>query len=275
MEEPFFFENGEQRLFGVVHSPDKSIADKCFLLIHPFGEEKLWSHRVFVNFARGAAKRGYPVLRFDLSGHGDSDDQTENCTLSNWLADIDLARTRMKAMFPDVKTTSFVGLRLGATLAYLSASQSRERTNLILWEPILNGARYMQELLRINLSTQMAVFGGVKQNRESLVENMKLGELTNVDGYLICHKFFEDCTRIDLAQPELPRNVESCLVVQIAPNVKQKSRPDLVHFANSISKGAFIKVEEAPFWREIKPFSSRAANLVTATLEYVETRDGY
>src|SRR5210317_2099212 len=99
MEEPFFFKNRANRLFGVKHIPDCSPADTGIVLIHAFGEEKLWSHRVLVNFARAAARRGYSVLRFDLSGHGDSDGQTEDCTVETFLADIETAKRRLRSDF--------------------------------------------------------------------------------------------------------------------------------------------------------------------------------
>ncbi len=151
MEEPFFFDGGGKRLFGVAHTPDSDVASKGFVLVHPFGEEKLWSHRVFVNFAREAALRGMPVLRFDLSGHGDSEGHSENGTVSSYLADIESAKRKFLEQFPDTKEVGLLGLRLGATLAYLAAVRSKNPSSLVLWEPITNGARYMQELLRINL----------------------------------------------------------------------------------------------------------------------------
>jgi len=274
MEEPFFFEGGSNRLFGVAHTPDGSTADSGFILIHPFAEEKLWSHRVFVNFAREAAARGFSVLRFDLAGHGDSEGQSEDCTIASYLADIESAKNKFQASFPDVTSFGLVGLRLGATLACLSAARSADLSNLILWEPIQNGARYMQELLRINLSTQLAVYGSIKDNREALVEKMKRGALTNVDGYLISREFFDGCTDIDLTQLSLEHTTTPTLVAQIAPNIRQKDRQELVELADRLPNGTFLKVEEPPFWREIKPFSSRANNLIGATLDNMEGYDG-
>ena len=274
MEEPFFFDGVGGRLFGVAHAPERDTDRKGFVLIHPFGEEKLWSHRVFVNFAREAALRGIPALRFDLSGHGDSEGHSQNSTVSSYLADIESAQRKFLELFPDTQEPGLLGLRLGATLAYLTSARQGNLSSLILWEPIINGARYMQELLRINLSTQLAVYGSVKENREALVEKMRQGISTNVDGYLISREFFDECTSIDLSQDELVKPGVPSLVVQIAPNIKQKDRQELVVLADSLLEGSFLKIEEPPFWREIKPFSSRAQNLVGATLDYVEGTSG-
>ena len=67
-ETPFFFSNQGQNLFGVLHEPCTDGRQTGFLLCYPFAEEKLWVHRVYVNFARELARRGYPVLRFDYMG---------------------------------------------------------------------------------------------------------------------------------------------------------------------------------------------------------------
>ena len=274
MEEPFFFEDGDKRLFGVAHTPRGDFADKGFVLVHPFGEEKLWSHRVYVNFAREAALRGFPVLRFDLSGHGDSSGRSENSTISSYIDEIGIAQSKLRALFPSIEKVGLLGLRLGATLALMSASRTENLSDLILWEPISNGARYMQELLRINLSTQLAIYGSIKDDREALVSKMQHGNYANVDGYLISQAFFEDCSNIEMDRLVLQKTRASCLVTQIAPNIKQKDRQELVELADALTDGAFLKVEEPPFWREIKPFCSRASNLVGATLDFVERKHG-
>ena len=274
MENPFFFESGANRLFGVLHTPDRSIANRGFVLIHPFGEEKLWSHRVFVNFAREAASRGFPVLRFDLAGHGDSDSHSELCSVDSYLADIEAAKLNFSQNFPQTKEITLLGLRLGATLAYLNAARFGDASSLILWEPIIDGARYMQELLRINLSTQLAVYGSIKNNREVLVNRMRKGALANVDGYLISNFFFEKCSEIDFTYFTDANLNKPILLVQISANLKQKDRAELVNLAHELPEASVRKVEEPPFWREIKPFSSRAANLISSTFDWLESQYG-
>lgn len=274
METPFFFKNGEMNLFGITHTPDGTVANEGFILIHPFGEEKLWSHRVYVNFAREATARGFPVLRFDLAGHGDSEGESENCTVASYLTDIESAQRTFRERFPNTESVGLLGLRFGATLACLSASRSDAIDHLVLWEPVLDGARYMQELMRINLGTQLAVFGKVTEDRAVLVEKMRQGASTNVDGYLISVDFFDECSDIDLTKLDLMPASLSSLVVQIAPSIKQKDRQEFVDLADHFPNCSFLKVEEPPFWREIKLFSSQTKNLIRETLDSLEKRDG-
>ena len=55
-ETPFFFPSGKHSLFGILHQPAAATCLPAFVFCHPFGEEKLWTHRVFVSFARRLAR---------------------------------------------------------------------------------------------------------------------------------------------------------------------------------------------------------------------------
>ena len=70
VETPLFFENGAYRLFGVLHQPAGPPSGAGWVFCHPFAEEKLWTQRVYVSFARMLASRGAWVLRFDAMGNG-------------------------------------------------------------------------------------------------------------------------------------------------------------------------------------------------------------
>ena len=273
MESPIFFGNESEQMFGVLHTPDEASPRSGILLCHAFGEEKLWSHRVFVNLAREATKRGLAVLRFDHRGHGDSAGHSEDYSIPSYLQDIDVAADLLRAKCPDLEEIGLIGLRLGATLAKVYTSQNELIDRLVLWEPVLDGAKYMQELLRINLSTQLAVYGKVQKNREALVAEMTDGSLVNVDGYLISSEFYQDCGRVRLLEDPISSHNTKSLVVQIAPNLKQRDRPDLLEFCDKCPEAEFLKVEEPPFWREIKPFTSRTKSLIRETLDWWERKN--
>lgn len=270
METPLFFEGGQHQLFGIVHRPDDSMPQNGIVLCHAYGEEKLWSHRVYVNLAREAVKRGIAAFRFDFHGHGDSSGDSSENTLDGFMADLDAAIAKFRETCPSVENIGLVGLRLGGTLAALYSERNANMQRLVLWEPVVDGAQYMQELLRINLSTQLAVFGSVQKNREALVEEMRAGVCANVDGYLIKSDFFDECSAVKLANVQPASSGARALVVQIAPNVKQKDREELLELVRTTPSIEFLKVEEPPFWREIKPFTSRTKELIDKTLDWWE-----
>ena len=67
-ETPTFIPHLEDRLFGMLHEPEGRTSRTPFVFCHPFAEEKLWTQRVYVSFARRLAREGHPVLRFDYRG---------------------------------------------------------------------------------------------------------------------------------------------------------------------------------------------------------------
>lgn len=70
-ERAFFFDCLGNRLLGVATLPE--IASDIGVLIIVGGPQyRIGSHRQFVQLARALAQAGYPVLRFDVRGMGDS-----------------------------------------------------------------------------------------------------------------------------------------------------------------------------------------------------------
>jgi uncharacterized protein len=240
-------------------------------MCHAFAEEKLWSHRVFVNFARSAASAGYAVLRFDFMGHGDSDGESEDCTIGSYITDLDAAIARLKAECPELENIALVGLRFGATLASIYANRRPDVSSIVLWEPVIDGHKYVQALLRINLTTQLAAYGKVRHDRTTLVREMRSGIPANIDGYLISTALYDEICDIDLlANIDTPLPT-SCLVLQIALNLSQPDRSQLVDLSRRFSSGKFVKVHCPPFWRDIKPFCSQIDQLNIPTLDWLES----
>jgi exosortase A-associated hydrolase 2 len=266
-ETPLFFTSGGRQLLGIFHNVAEARSGEAFVFCHPLAEEKLWSHRVFVSFARRLALAGYPVLRFDYRGNGDSDGEFSECALASICDDVraSIVRTRQLA---GVSTVSLLGLRSGATIASLVAEDAGAGINrLILWAPIVDGARYMQDLLRINLSTQTAIYKEIRHDREALVELMRQGQTVNVDGYEMAYTLYSDFSAIKLA--DTPKRFEGpCQIVQVD---RQPGRADaeLQQLAASYRNATLTTAQEEPFWKEIARFYDQAPHLFAGTLEWL------
>jgi len=277
-ETPFFFARQDARLFGILHSPEGAAQPLAFVMSHPFGEEKLWSHRVFVSCARALAARGHAVLRFDYCGAGDSSGMSADTSLDSHRADLVAAVGALEQRMPAVQQIGFIGLRLGASVAALLAESNAGQPSLprlhgaplVLWDPILDGDAYFQELLRSNLSTQLAVYGKVIDNREVLTARVRAGGSVNVDGYEIGKDLLESCGVSTLLTTESKQHAGPTLVVQIAATEAQKERADLKALAASYPQGTLSRAAEQPFWREIKPFYARASKLQELTLRWLD-----
>jgi uncharacterized protein len=274
MEQAGFFKSGDRQLFGVLHSP-AAPGQLGFVMSHPFGEEKLWTHRVFVSFARALAAHGHSVLRFDFTGAGDSGGELANASLETHIEDLEAAVAHLSASVP-VKRIGLVGLRFGATIAALAAERASQGQGpvagapLVLWDPLTDGDAWMGEMLRSHLSTQMAVHGKVIENRDALRARIRNGEPVNLDGYELAAPLFDSCNRKDLLAPTTKSHGGHTLVMQISANDAQKTRADLEALRAAYPRGEYQRCTEEPFWKEIRAFYGRAPNLERLTLEWLE-----
>jgi len=268
IETPFFFPGKNYQLFGVLHQPKQNNINKGYVFCHPFGEEKLWAHRVYVNFARELSSKGYTVLRFDYMGYGDSDGTFEKTTVDNHINDIHNAIQEIQRQSQELESVGLLGLRFGATLACVAGSANNSIDNLILWDPVVDCNRYMQDLIRINLTTQMAVYGKIIKSREDLIQTLMENGFINIDGYDLSGVLYEGIAQLDLTD-SIKALEKKSLIAQIGrPN--QKIRKEYAEIIENNDNLKISLVNEEPFWREIKKFYSIAPNLFSNTFEWLE-----
>jgi pimeloyl-ACP methyl ester carboxylesterase len=115
------------------------------VICHPFGQEYLRAHRSLRELAGRLADAGFHVLRFDYHGGGDSAGEPGEARVEGWLEDTTAALDEVREAAGSARV-ALVGLRLGATLATLTARQSGGVEALVLWDPVTEGATYLREL---------------------------------------------------------------------------------------------------------------------------------
>ena len=153
---PFYFGVQGRQLFGCFHEPSrKGIRTGSVLICQPVGHEYINSHRALRQLATRLAEAGFPVLRFDYYGCGDSCGDAREGSIARWLEDISTAVAALQ-MRAGRSPLYVVGLRLGGTLAALGGIQRDDLAGLILWDPVMNGNNYFQEL--ISLQKEMLRF---------------------------------------------------------------------------------------------------------------------
>lgn len=269
-ETPFFFAgrpSAPYSLFGILHEADVPSSRPVVVICAPFGEEKLWAHRVLVSAARTLAAAGHPVLRFDYGGSGESDGDLADASLETTLADIRLAVAHAREL-TGRDAVALVGVRFGAAFAGLVAEDTPAVSHLALWAPILEGGRYMQELLRANLSTQLAAYKTVKHDRVALVAQMAAGQTVNVDGYELSHAMYSQCSSITFAAG--PRAFAGpCLIAQVDVSDTAPVSKELEAVRGSYAHGTLVRVTEDPFWKEVPVFCGRADRLTQATVDWL------
>lgn len=145
---PFFFGSRERRLFGIFTPGQTGSGNAAAVVVcYPWGQEYLRSHRSLKHLSTLLSRGGVDVLRFDYYGTGDSAGEMSDGDLSGWEHDIETAIDEIKDT-TSASSVGLVGLRLGATLAARVASRRTDIEQLVLWDPVVRGDEYLNDLER-------------------------------------------------------------------------------------------------------------------------------
>jgi pimeloyl-ACP methyl ester carboxylesterase len=149
----------KRQLLGALHQPQRlRPRGTAVLLCNPFGEEASRSHRIYRVLATQLERAGFAALRFDYSGTGDSLGEATDATIDAWLADVGAAAERLRTA-SGVSRIAVVGLRFGATLAMLASARGLAMRHLLLWDPVVEGAGYLRELVAQHRSYMRSEIG--------------------------------------------------------------------------------------------------------------------
>ncbi len=141
----FYFGDPSRRIFGASEAARvASGRPKAVVFCYPMGQEQIRAHRAFGNLSVRLSKAGWHVLRFDYYGCGDSAGESDEGDVDQWRSDVVTAIEQVR-LDHGLAKDSLIGLRLGATLATLVASQRNDIDQLVLWDPILDGKGYLEE----------------------------------------------------------------------------------------------------------------------------------
>ena len=143
--QPFYFGSTSKGLFGCYHEPAEGGRGVGVVLCQPLWREYIRAHRAFKQLAVRLSDQGFAVLRFDYYGCGDSYGDDDEGDLRQWTDDVSTAIDEMKRR-SRVSTVDLVGLRMGAALAMLAAHERVDVGRTVMWEPIVSGRGYVDEM---------------------------------------------------------------------------------------------------------------------------------
>jgi uncharacterized protein len=152
---PIFFGDSKRKLYGVYAPPTgASRRSHAVLLCYPGLQEYGTSHWSFRRLSAMLAREGHHVLRFDYFGTGDSAGNVEDGSPDVWVEDIKQAALELIDL-SGARHLSVLGKRLGASLAARACRAGLDAQRLVLWDPVVSGRAYVNELeawdLRRNL----------------------------------------------------------------------------------------------------------------------------
>lgn len=144
---PFYFGSSQRPLYGVYHPAKARTARPIgVVLCYPLGQEYMRAHRAFRQLATLLTKSGFPVLRFDYAGTGDSAGDGTAGSVATWIEDIGAAIDELKDT-AGVGRVSLVGLRAGGALVALAQRGRKDVERVVLWDPTADAQAYVASLL--------------------------------------------------------------------------------------------------------------------------------
>jgi len=138
-------EYGGRKLFGLYHTPTGLDRYPVLLLVHQFGGNKLGPSRLYLEMANRLSSRGMALLRFDLSGCGDSEGAFEEATVEGHLEEVLFAIAWLISQEEvEGRRVGLIGHSYGGALAAL-ATQQCEIKSLALWAPVSSGRLWQED----------------------------------------------------------------------------------------------------------------------------------
>lgn len=141
-----FFGPADRRLFGIHHAGrGDTLRDTGVVLCYAAPQEYRMVHWAYQKLAVLLASKGFSVLRFDYSCTGDSAGDSADAALDQWVDDIRIAADELRDS-AGVRRVSLVGMRLGGVLALRAATAGLTVRDLVLWDPVVDGQRYFNQI---------------------------------------------------------------------------------------------------------------------------------
>lgn len=177
------------------------------------GEEYIRFHRAYRQLAFRLSNVGFPALRFDFYGCGDSGGDCEQGEIRQWLTDISTAVGEIRRRCGVVKVC-LVGLRLGGTLSMMVGAERGDIDGMVLWDPVVSGRAHIAELT--------ALHQGMLQCAHVKLKRRMTGEKhTEILGFPLTDSMLTDLENIDLlAIQQKPAN--NILVIESNEKAGQK-----------------------------------------------------
>lgn len=178
-EEILFKNNQGQNLSGVLHIPEGEGPFPAVVMFTGLASFKDKPHHE--NFRNKLAEAGIVAFAFDYTGHGKSEGQYLDFTVSQGIQDAKNAIEYLKEQkFVDEKRIGLSGTSLGALIALALAAEMPQIKALVLMSPAIN----------------LAMTQGQNLDSAKLKELQEKGWL-DYHGYQLSFKFLQDAQKLD------------------------------------------------------------------------------
>ncbi len=194
-------------VFAMLHMPaSMKNGATGVLLCPPLSWEDMCTYRTRRAWASALARAGYPALRIDLPGTGDSAGAFEDPSrLDAWTGAIKDAASWLRGEMGCARVVG-IGIGFGGTLAWLAASRSAPIDDLVLWAVPTHGRRLMRETRAsalLDIDTRLELDGlsdaGIEPDADRLEEDAMLDQA----GMILTKETIESLEQVDLTKVPL------------------------------------------------------------------------
>jgi pimeloyl-ACP methyl ester carboxylesterase len=222
---PTYLRDGANPMFGFFHAPAAySPTETAVLICSPFGWEEICSYRSRREWACELAQAGFPTLRLDLPGTGDSGGSPRDAgQLSSWTAAIGSAARHLRAL-TGLDRVAAIGIGLGGLALCKAIAEDAPVDDAVLWAVPSRGRALVREL-RVFASLEEPALGGIAEEQ--------LGPPPLPDGYVWAGGFLltaetaHDLEQLDLSSLPLARLERALMLDRDGLSVDERLRAHL------------------------------------------------
>lgn len=264
--DPHFLPGRLGPLFALRVAADPSpVEPQAVLLLPPFGEEMNKCRPMMAAQARLLAQRGIDSLLIDLYGTGDSSGDFASATWAQWIDDLGEAWRVLASRFARVHV---LAVRAGALFVdSLTGERSVTNAKLVLWQPIVKGADYWRQILRVRVAAD-----SLRGERQGLSpqETLQRDGRIEIAGYDISAELAEGLSQSSL-QSQTAREFSQVLWAETVPGAAGELSPGAARIVQQWrSDGVRVSatvVDGEPFWATTE--IAMAPRLLDETAEFL------
>ena len=249
---PIFIKSISGNIFGLYHLPaNQATLKRNILFIPPFAEELNRSRHMINRQARAFTEAGYGVLILDLFGTGDSEGTFGEASPHIWQQDI-LAAVSWLAKRADTPPILWA-MRTGALIAADLVRQYPDITDqMILWSPVSNGKRFLNQYLRIKLAAEVTnKQDNPKVTLKDLWASSESGQMLEIAGYSLSPELIKELSVLSLNTIKLPQTV-SVKWIETSINTPAEPSPSSLKVIDAWKKDKvevyIAPVNDITFW---------------------------
>jgi exosortase A-associated hydrolase 2 len=254
-----FLDGPDGRVFVLLRRPAPGTRVRgCVLVAPPFGDEMNKSRKLLADLGTDLARDGIGMLLVDLFGTGDSEGELKDADWARWKADLRSAAAWSAAQ--GCVVNGLMGIRLGCALAAETARELSGIDGTMLWQPVLQGTRLLDQFLRLRVAAAM-MENDRRETTADLRQRLASGETVEVAGYELTGRLAAQLDAVAL-QDHLGPHLGDVGWLEVVRSAEADAPPAAAKVCEATrAAGARISLQTVvgePFWSSVEIVTNAA-----------------